>query len=50
MEMEGYQAGFFEIEHYGIPLYDELVFITGARGFEKEGLKSVVFSRPWKKG
>jgi len=35
MEMEGYQAGFFEIEHYGIPPYDELVFITGARGFEK---------------
>ncbi len=35
MEMEGYQAGFFEIEHYGIPPYDELVFITGARGLEK---------------
>lgn len=36
IEMEGYDVGFFEIEKYGIPIYDELVFVAGKDGYEKK--------------
>jgi len=31
LEEKGYQAGYFELNEWGIPDYDELVFITGER-------------------
>jgi len=31
LEEKGYKAGYFELIEWGIPDYDELVFITGAR-------------------
>jgi putative hydroxymethylpyrimidine transport system substrate-binding protein len=30
LEQHGYTPGYFELEKYGIPDYDELVFVTGA--------------------
>ncbi len=33
LEMEGYPAAFFEIENFGIPSYDELVFAAGRHSF-----------------
>jgi putative hydroxymethylpyrimidine transport system substrate-binding protein len=37
MEMEGCPASFFELEKYGIPAYDELVFVCGTMTWEKKG-------------
>ncbi|HCL78667.1 MAG TPA: ABC transporter substrate-binding protein, partial [Synergistaceae bacterium] len=34
LEMEGFDPGYFEIERWGIPVYDELVFVTGASAYE----------------
>ncbi|MCJ7795394.1 MAG: ABC transporter substrate-binding protein, partial [Thermoleophilia bacterium] len=31
LEEKGYQAGYFELNEWGIPDYDELVFISGER-------------------
>ena len=31
LEEKGYKAGYFELTEWGIPDYDELVFITGAK-------------------
>jgi putative hydroxymethylpyrimidine transport system substrate-binding protein len=41
LEMEGYDSRFFEIDHFGIPTYDELVFVTGDRTY-KEKKESIV--------
>src|SRR6056297_597412 len=34
LAMEGYSPAYFPIEEYGIPDYDELVFITSSKNFE----------------
>lgn len=36
LEMEGYESRFFEIDHFGIPTYDELVFVTGDRTYKEK--------------
>jgi putative hydroxymethylpyrimidine transport system substrate-binding protein len=36
LEMEGYTSRYFEIDHFGIPTYDELVFVTGERKYEEK--------------
>jgi len=39
MQHRGYQAGYFELEQWGIPDYDELIFVCGAKVLkEKEKL------------
>lgn len=35
MELEGYSTGFFPVEEWGIPDYDELVFITSRENSKK---------------
>jgi len=35
LEEKGYPAGYFEPSHWGIPDYDELVFITGGKTLKK---------------
>lgn len=34
LEQHGYKAGYFELEKYGIPDYDELVFISGEKNLQ----------------
>ncbi len=36
MEKHGYNAGFFELEKYGIPDYEELIFVAGSRTLKKK--------------
>jgi putative hydroxymethylpyrimidine transport system substrate-binding protein len=36
LEMEGYASNYFEIERFGIPSYDELVFVSGRTVHEKK--------------
>jgi len=36
MEMEGYPASFFELEKFGIPAYDELVFVAGTMTWNRK--------------
>ena len=36
LEKEGYASRFFEIDHSGIPTYDELVFVAGERTYDKK--------------
>ncbi|MBN2538503.1 MAG: ABC transporter substrate-binding protein [Deltaproteobacteria bacterium] len=36
LEEKGYQAGWFELNEWGIPDYDELVFISGERAAEEK--------------
>ena len=39
MRHKGYQTGYFELEQWGIPDYDELIFVCGAKALkEKEKL------------
>ncbi len=40
MGQKGIQTGYFELEKYGIPAYDELIFVTGAGTLAKR--KSVI--------
>ena len=44
LEEKGYRAGYFELNEWGIPDYDELVFITGERtaGEKTRALKGFV--------
>ncbi len=37
LEEKGYHAGYFELGQWGIPDYDELVFITGEETLKKKG-------------
>jgi putative hydroxymethylpyrimidine transport system substrate-binding protein len=36
LEMEGYESAFFEIEKFGIPSYDELVFVSGSSVYKNK--------------
>jgi len=37
LEEKGYRAGYFELSEWGIPDYDELVFISGAQTAQERG-------------
>ncbi len=36
MEQHGYTAGFFELEKFGIPDYEELIFVCGKKTLKKK--------------
>jgi len=36
MRHRGYQAGYFELERWGIPDYDELIFVCGAKALKEK--------------
>jgi putative hydroxymethylpyrimidine transport system substrate-binding protein len=36
MEAQGYRAGFFELEKWGLPDYEELIFVCGTGALEKK--------------
>ncbi|MCP4717929.1 MAG: ABC transporter substrate-binding protein [Desulfobacteraceae bacterium] len=36
MAQHGYKAGFFELEKYGIPDYEELIFVCGSRALKEK--------------
>ncbi len=44
MEKHGYRAGFFELEKYGIPDYEELIFVAGSKTLKnkKEAIQGFV--------
>jgi len=45
LEEKGYRAGYFELNEWGIPDYDELVFITGAKTAQERGAILKGFAR-----
>ncbi len=45
MAQRGYAADYFELEKYGIPDYDELVFIAGRKNMEKQADRMAAFIR-----
>ena len=40
----GYQAGYFELEQWGIPDYDELIFVCGAKALKEKEKLIKIFS------
>ena len=45
MKHKGYQAGFFELEKFGIPDYDELIFVCSERTLKKKEAHLRTFSQ-----
>jgi putative hydroxymethylpyrimidine transport system substrate-binding protein len=45
MAHEGYQVGYFELEKWGIPDYDELVFVTSKKRLNKKQAAMKAFHR-----
>jgi putative hydroxymethylpyrimidine transport system substrate-binding protein len=45
MAHKGYQAEYFELEKWGIPDYDELIFITGQKNMQKNKAALLGFRR-----
>jgi putative hydroxymethylpyrimidine transport system substrate-binding protein len=45
LELRGYQAGYFELEKWGIPDYDELIFVCGAKTLTEKEKAIKNFSR-----
>lgn len=50
MAAEGLEAGFFELEKWGIPDYDELVFICGAETLAREKKRITAFVKAVARG
>jgi len=44
MQHRGYQAGYFELEQWGIPDYDELIFVCGAKILKEKEKLIKIFS------
>ncbi len=44
LEHRGYHAGYFELEQWGIPDYDELIFVCGAKSLKKNAKAIKAFS------
>lgn len=44
MAHKGYEVGYFELEKWGIPDYDELVFLTSKKSMKKHQAKLAAFS------
>ena len=45
MAHKGYEVGYFELEKWGIPDYDELIFVTGRKAITKNPKMMAAFSR-----
>jgi putative hydroxymethylpyrimidine transport system substrate-binding protein len=45
MAHRGYRVGYFELEKWGIPDYDELVFLTSRKSMKKHEAKMAAFSK-----
>lgn len=45
MAHKGYEVGYFELEKWGIPDYDELIFITGKKNMQKNQAAMAGFRR-----
>jgi putative hydroxymethylpyrimidine transport system substrate-binding protein len=45
MAHRGYEVGYFELEKWGIPDYDELVFLTSRKSMKKHAAKMAAFSK-----
>jgi putative hydroxymethylpyrimidine transport system substrate-binding protein len=45
MAHRGYEVGYFELEKWGIPDYDELVFLTSRKSMKKHEAKMAAFSK-----
>ncbi|UCF94598.1 MAG: ABC transporter substrate-binding protein [Desulfobacterales bacterium] len=45
MAHRGYEVGYFELEKWGIPDYDELVFVAGRKALEKNRAAMAQFGR-----
>ena len=45
MAHKGYEVGYFELEKWGIPDYDELVFITSKKNLQKQPAAMAAFRR-----
>jgi putative hydroxymethylpyrimidine transport system substrate-binding protein len=45
MAHKGYEVGYFELEKWGIPDYDELIFITGNKTMKKNQAAMLKFGR-----
>jgi len=45
MAHKGYEVGYFELERWGIPDYDELIFITSKKNMQKNKAAMVSFRR-----
>jgi putative hydroxymethylpyrimidine transport system substrate-binding protein len=50
MAHKGYEVGYFELEKWGIPDYDELVFITSRRNMQKKQAAMAGFRRVMDRG
>lgn len=50
MAHKGYEVGYFELEKWGIPDYDELVFITGRKAMKKNPKMMAAFSHAIDRG
>ena len=46
----GYQAGYFELEQWGIPDYDELIFVCGAKALKEKEKLIKIFSMAVERG
>ncbi len=44
LQHRGYQAGYFELEQWGIPDYDELIFVCGAKALKEKEKLIKIFS------
>ncbi|MGD2269222.1 MAG: ABC transporter substrate-binding protein [Desulfobacterales bacterium] len=45
MAQKGYAVGYFELEKWGIPDYDELIFVTNAKAMKKNQAAIMTFRR-----
>ena len=45
MAHKGYKVGYFELEEWGIPDYDELIFVTGNKAMKKNQAAMLKFGR-----
>ncbi len=50
MARHGYRAGYFELEKYGIPAYDELIFVSGPQAAKHQEKTILGFSRAVQQG
>ncbi len=50
LSQRGYHPGFFELEKYGIPDYEELVFISGGKTIKKKSIAVQAFCSSVKMG
>ena len=45
LAQKGYEVGYFELEKWGIPDYDELIFVTGNKAMKKNQAAMLKFGR-----